>query len=66
MEKLGREKRDILAQRVKDTKKDQEQAKEQMQTTKQKFQELTGFQGGDLEAKSEKLNDEYERGRKIK
>jgi hypothetical protein len=61
MEKLGKEKRDILVQRVKDTKKDQEQTKEQMQTTMQKFQELTGFQGGDLEAKYKKLNDEYER-----
>jgi Protein of unknown function (DUF2959) len=31
MEKLGREKRDILVQRIKDTKKDQEQTKEQLQ-----------------------------------
>ena len=61
MQKLGKEKRDILVQRVKDTKKDQEQTKEQMQTTMQKFQELTGFQGGDLEAKYKRLNDEYER-----
>ena len=61
MEKLGKEKRDILVQRVKDTKKDQEETKQQLQTTMQKFQELTGFQGGDLEKSYKKLNDEYER-----
>ena len=61
MEKLGKEKRDILVQRIKDTKKDQEQTKEQLQTTMEKFQELTGFQGGDLEKSYKKLNDEYQR-----
>ena len=61
MEKLGREKRDILVQRIKDSKKDQEQTKQQIQTTMEKFQELTGFQGGDLEKHYKKLNDEYER-----
>jgi len=61
MEKLGKEKRDILVQRIKDSKKDQEQTKQQIQTTMEKFQELTGFQGGDLEKNYKKLNDEYER-----
>src|SRR5580765_36777 len=61
MQKLGKEKRDILVQRVKDTKKDQEETKEQLKTTMEKFQELTGFQGGDLEKSYKKLNDEYER-----
>jgi chromosome segregation ATPase len=61
MEKLGKEKRDILVQRVKDTKKDQEQTKQQLQTTMEKFQQLTGFQGGDLEKNYKKLNDEYQR-----
>ena len=61
MEKLGKEKRDILVQRVKDTKKDQEQTKEQLQTTMEAFQQLTGFQGGDLEKSYKKLNGEYER-----
>jgi hypothetical protein len=61
MEKLGKEKRDILVQRVKDTKKDQEQTKQQIQTTMEKFQQLTGFQGGDLEKNYKKLNDEYDR-----
>jgi chromosome segregation ATPase len=61
MQRLGKEKRDILVQRVKDTKKDQEETKEQLKTTMEKFQELTGFQGGDLEKSYKKLNDEYER-----
>ena len=59
-EKFGYAKRDILVGEVEDAKKDQEKAKEQFKTTMQRFQELTGFQGGDLEAKYKKLNSEYE------
>jgi hypothetical protein len=61
MQKLGKEKRDILVARVKDSKKDQEQTKQQLQTTMEAFQQLTGFQGGDLEKSYKKLNSEYER-----
>ena len=61
MQTLGKEKRDILVQRVKDSKKDQEQTKEQLKTTMETFQELTGFKGGDLEKSYKKLNGEYER-----
>jgi ElaB/YqjD/DUF883 family membrane-anchored ribosome-binding protein len=60
-QKLGYEKRDILVSEVEDAKADQEKAKEQFKTTMQRFQELTGFQGGELEAKYKKLNSEYER-----
>jgi hypothetical protein len=59
-EKLGWAKRDILVDRVKDAKEDQEAAKKQFQTALEQFQALTGFQGGDLEAKYKKLNKEYE------
>jgi hypothetical protein len=59
-EKLGWAKRDILVDRVKDAKDDQEAAKKQFQTALQQFQALTGFQGGELEAKYKKLNKEYE------
>src|SRR5215469_13741085 len=38
MSKLGKEKRDILVARVKESKKDQEKTKEQIQTTMEKFQ----------------------------
>ena len=61
MEKFGQEKRDILVKRVKNARDDQEEAKKQFQTTLQQFQAVTGFQGGDLEAKYKKLNSEYER-----
>lgn len=60
MEKLGKEKRDILVQRVLDGKKDQEKAKEQIKTTLEAFQELTGFEGGNLEKVYKKLNSECE------
>ena len=46
MRTLGKEKRDILVQRIKDAKKDQDQTKQQLQTTMESFQALTGFQGG--------------------
>jgi hypothetical protein len=59
-EKLGWAKRDILVDRVKDAKEDQEAAKKQFQTALEQFQALTGFQGGELEAKYKKLNSEYE------
>jgi hypothetical protein len=59
--KFGYEKRDILVSRVEEAKEDQEKAKEQFKTTLQRFQELTNFQGGELEAKYKKLNTEYER-----
>jgi len=60
MKKIGKEKRDILTSRILDAKKDQEKAKEQIKTTMEAFQELTGFQGGDLEKLYNKLNGEYE------
>ena len=61
MRTFGKEKRDILVSRVKDSKKDQQQAKEQIKTTMESFQELTGFQGGSLEKNYKKLNGEYEK-----
>lgn len=60
MEKLGKEKRDILVGRVKDVREDQEKAKEQFQTTLQAFQAVTGFEGGDLEKTYNKLSGELE------
>jgi hypothetical protein len=61
MKTFGKEKRDILVARVKDSKKDQQQAKEQIKTTMESFQALTGFQGGSLEKNYKKLNGEYEK-----
>lgn len=58
--KFGYEKRDILVSRVENAKADQEKAKEQFKTTLERFQELTKFQGGELESKYKKLSSEYE------
>ena len=58
-EKPGWAKRDILVDRVKDAKEDQEAAKKQFQNALQQFQALTGFQGGELESKYKKLDSEY-------
>lgn len=60
MEKVGKEKRDILASRIAEGKKDQEKAREQFKTTLEAFQALTGFDGGDLEKTYKKLNNEFE------
>src|SRR4051812_39746501 len=59
-EKLGWAKRDILVDRVKDARDDQEEAKKQFKTTLERFKDVTNYQGGDLEAKYKKLNSEYE------
>ena len=61
MKTFGKEKRDILVSRVKDSKKDQQEAKEQIKTTMESFQALTGFQGGQLEKSYKKLNGDYEK-----
>lgn len=60
MKSLGKEKRDILVKRVLESKKDQQETKEKLQTTLESFQQLTGFQGGDLEKAYKKLNSQYE------
>jgi chromosome segregation ATPase len=60
MRTLGKEKRDILVQRVKDAKKDQDQTKQKLKTTMESFQALTGFQGGSLEKSYKRLNSDYE------
>jgi hypothetical protein len=60
-EKLGWEKRDILVDRVKDGRDAQDAAKKQFQTTLERFQAVTGFQGGELEARYKQLNSDYER-----
>lgn len=60
MEKAGVHKREILVDRMAAAREDQVEAKEQIQTTYEAFQELTGFDGVGLEAIYEKLKSEYE------
>jgi len=59
-EKLGNEKRDILIDRVKKGRQDQEKAKEQYKTTLEAFQAVTGFAGGKTEEIYKKLKREYD------
>src|SRR5215217_7137924 len=59
-EKLGWAKRDILVDRVKDAKEDQQAAKKQFQSALEQFQAVTNYQGGELESNYKKLNKEYE------
>jgi hypothetical protein len=59
-EKLGNEKRDILIDRVKKGRQDQEKAKEQYKTTLEAFQAVTGFTGGKTEEIYKKLKKEYD------
>jgi ElaB/YqjD/DUF883 family membrane-anchored ribosome-binding protein len=60
-EKLGYHKRDILVERVGKARDGQEAAKEQFKTTLEKFKSVTGFSGGNLEAKYNELSSEYDR-----
>ena len=59
-EKLGYQKRDILVERVGKARDGQLAAKEQFQTTLEKFKSVTNFNGGDLEKKYNELSDEYD------
>lgn len=61
LETIGKSKRDLLVSRVKSGREDQEDAKEQIQTTFEKFKELTNYDGGDLEKTYNKLSKELER-----
>ena len=60
MKKLGREKRDILVSRIEDGKKAQQDAAKQFKTALEAFQEVTRFDGGDLEKLHKKLNMQME------
>ena len=60
-EKLGWAKRDLLVDRVKDARDEQADAQEQFKTTLERFQEVTQFEGGNLEKQYKRLNTEYER-----
>jgi len=59
-EKLGNEKRDILVDRIKKGREEQDEAKKQFQTTLEAFQSVTGFKGGKTEEVYKKLKKEYD------
>src|SRR5687768_4924047 len=60
-EKFGWEKRDLLVDEVEEARDEQKEAREQFQTTLDRFKAVTSFQGGELEAAYRKLNGDYER-----
>ncbi|MCB2154828.1 DUF2959 domain-containing protein [bacterium] len=61
METFGSEKRDILVDRVKDAREEQQEAKEEFQSALERFSALVDFQGGELESNYNKLSRDYER-----
>ncbi len=61
MKKIGKEKRDILVSRVKDARGSQAAAQKEFKSALERFQEIVQVEGGSLEEKYKKLNDELER-----
>jgi hypothetical protein len=61
MEKFGYAKRDLLVERVIDTRKAQSEAKDQFASALTKFIEISQFEGGALQQKYEELDREYKR-----
>lgn len=61
MEAFGYHKRDLLVERVEDARDAQEAAKEQFQSALEKFSEVVGFQGGELEQTYKALKSELEK-----
>lgn len=58
--KMGYENRELLVSDVKEARDEQNKAKEEIKTTMERFKEVTGFQGGDLESKYNKLKAAYD------
>lgn len=54
-EKLGWHKRDILVERVSEARDEQQDAKEQFKSALEQFADVVQFEGGDLQAKYDKL-----------
>ena len=60
MESVGVHKRDILVDRVEATKESQEESQEEFQSALERLTTLINFDGGDLQAAYDQLNDDYE------
>lgn len=61
MEKVGVHKRDILVDRVEDTRDAQDEAQQQFVSALEQFRSVVNFDGGDLEKVYNKLQKEYDR-----
>ena len=60
MEKVGVHKRDILVDRVEEAKESQEVSQQEFQSALERLSLLINFDGGELQAVYEELNDDYE------
>jgi ElaB/YqjD/DUF883 family membrane-anchored ribosome-binding protein len=61
MEKVGIHKREILVDRIEEAQEAQQEGQEQFKSALDQFKSVTNYDGGNLEAVYEQLNDEYER-----
>lgn len=61
LETVGIEKRQILVDRIDDTRDAQEEAKEQFTTALERYRSVVKVEGGDLEEIYDRLNTDYER-----
>jgi hypothetical protein len=61
MRKIGKEKRDILVGRVKDARASQAEAQAEFKSALERFQQIVQVDGGTLEEKYKKLDDELQR-----
>jgi len=61
LELIGNSKKDILVDRVTAAKDSQQEVAETFTSALEEFKALTGFDGGELETKYNRLNDAYER-----
>ncbi|WP_338362895.1 DUF2959 domain-containing protein [uncultured Pseudoalteromonas sp.] len=60
MEKVGVHKRDILIDRVEETKDSQQESQEEFQSALERLTTLINFDGGELQDAYSQLNDDYE------
>lgn len=60
MEKVGVHKRDILIDRVEETKDSQQESQQEFQSALERLTTLINFDGGELQDAYNKLNDDYE------
>ncbi|MBQ4834627.1 DUF2959 domain-containing protein [Pseudoalteromonas sp. MMG010] len=60
MEKVGVHKRDILIDRVEETKEAQQESQEEFQSALERLTTLINFDGGELQDAYEQLNNDYE------
>lgn len=61
MEKVGIHKRDILVDRVKETKESQVEGQEQFRDALERYKSVIAFDGGKLETRYNELKDEFEK-----